>query len=271
MSYDPTDNPTVWAAVDGAADGAEDPEPALVGDMGEQVAYPAWGPPPPEDAPVEVIRRWTVDRNLHLDPGVTVVIPSIPPRAGDGMLARAIASVAAQELPAAGIIVALDSQHEGAGPTRTRALRQVQTRWTAFLDDDDELYPWHLADLWALHERTGADVCVPWFDVIGGADPFPKHRGNLFDDPNKKPEDHRIFPITYLVRTAVAQACQFPKPNWGAADWAGDDYPFILRMHALGAKFAELPADHRTTWAWHHHGYGQPGRSGNTSGDPSRW
>ncbi len=219
-----------------------------------------------EDASLEEAAVWMKDREAAYSDGVTVVIPSIPPRRT--LLLRALDSVAAQTSPAASVSIAYDIAREGAGPTRTRALRAVQTRWTAFLDDDDEMMSHHLERLLALHAETDADVCVPWFEVVGGADPFPQHRGNLFDDPDKAPHDHRIFPITYLVRTVLVQACTFPKPAWGTADWAGDDYPVILRMHELGGRFAHTPD---ITWTWHHHGYGQPGRAGNTSGLPSRW
>lgn len=244
-----------------------DDDTALVGDL--DALAPEVDVWPSPDTPAEAARRWVAARDAALAPGVTVVIPSIPTRGPQ--LARAVASVLAQTLPASAISVALDVDHEGAGPTRTRALRAVRTRWTAFLDDDDELYPHHLDALWTLHQATKADVLVPWFDVVGGADPFPQHRGRLFNDPAKAPEDHRIFPITYMARTAYLQACRFPAPRIGAPDWAGDDYPVIVRMHELGARFAELPAEAPTTWAWHHWGYGQQGRPGNTSGDPARW
>jgi len=63
-----------------------------------------------------------------MTPGVTVAIPSIPPRVD--MLNRAISSALDQVRPPEAISVALDLRHEGAGPTRTRALRNVSTEWT---------------------------------------------------------------------------------------------------------------------------------------------
>src|ERR671922_2284910 len=84
-------------------------------------------------------RTW---RRISVDRGVTVVIPSIPPRVD--LRNRALASVAAQTRPAHAVALTVDIDRDGAGPTRTRGLMMVRTEWTAFLDDDDELKPHHL-------------------------------------------------------------------------------------------------------------------------------
>lgn len=111
-------------------------------------------------------------------PGITVVIPTIPPRGP--VLQRAWRSVVnatrhwytvAQLDPTlpqpvrvvpqpAGFEdlvvgdftlaceVVVDEEHDGAARTRQRGLAQVQTEWVAFLDDDDEMLPDHLVTLY---------------------------------------------------------------------------------------------------------------------------
>lgn len=184
---------------------------------------------------------------------VTYVIPSIPPRRP--LLHRALASIDAQTIPAAGISIAFDNDREGAGPTRTRAMDGVGTTWTAFVDDDDELYPHHAETLLAHVADTDADVVWGWFDVVGGGDPIPGNRGKQWD-----PDTPHTFPITALVRTALAQQCHFPAPLVGAG-CAGEDFNFWMQMSNLGAVFSHLDV---VTWIWHHDSY-------NTGGMPDKW
>lgn len=164
-------------------------------------------------------------------------------------------SVARQTEPACAIAIAIDDQKQGAGPTRTRALQMVRTEWTAFMDDDDELKPNHLQLLFTAAKETGADVLWPWFEVSGGTDPFPGHRGHQLN-----PDNPHIFPITTLVRTELAQRSVFPSSDV-TGDWIADDWPFWRSMQADGAKFHHIED---RTWIWHHD-------SGNTSGRPDRW
>lgn len=183
----------------------------------------------------------------------TVVIPTIPPRAAL-LLGRALPSVFCQTLPAAAVVVVPDLRREGAGGPRSRGLASVQTPWTAFLDDDDELLPDHLVVLHAAQHEHDADVVYPWFRVVGGTDPFPEYRGVPWD-----PASPHIFPITYLVRTELAQRFSFPAPLDGRC--GGEDRPFIDALNAAGAKIVHVDV---VTWLWHHD-------SGNTSGSPTRW
>lgn len=180
-------------------------------------------------------------------PEVTVCIPSIPPRRA--MLGRAVASVLAQTAPAAALSITVDLDRTGAAVTRQRALDAVRTPWTAFLDDDDELYPQHLGRLLEHAEATGADFVYPWFEVHGGTDPFPQHFGRPFD-----PADPVQTTITVLVRTELAQAVGFTAPPDSATVGGqrhGEDYQFTLGCLAAGATIVHLP---ERTWRWHHHG-----------------
>ena len=184
---------------------------------------------------------------------VTVVVPSIPPRLT--LLHRAITSIASQTHPAATVSIAFDTGREGAGPTRTRALRQAQTEWVAFLDDDDEFLPHHLETLLCCAHEVGADVVWPWFRVVNGGDPISCNRGKQWN-----PTEPHTFPITALVRNELAQAAHFPEPL-SAAGCSGEDFDFWMQLSNMGAKFQHVNEE---TWLWHHGGH-------NTAGLPSRW
>lgn len=190
---------------------------------------------------------------------ITVCIPTIPPRAD--LLARAVRSVQQQIFPASAIHIESDHNKTGAGATRNRALHAVRTEWTAFLDDDDELLPQHLSRCLTYAEASGADLVYPWFDVIGGDDPFPAFFGMPFN-----PNTPNMFPVTIVAKTEVLQRIAAESGGFGGlpstgGEWQGDDWPYWLKLNEAGAVIRHLP---ERTWLWHHD-------SGNTSGLPDRW
>ncbi len=197
-------------------------------------------------------------------PGVTIVIPTIPPRAE--MLGRAVASTLGQTRPPQALSIALDVDHEGAGPTRTRALQAVTTEFIAFLDDDDYFYPNHIETLMGVQEQTGALVCWSWWD--GNRvwdheceqqlcpDRCHRHKSMDFEHPH-------LFGITYLVNTELAQQCVFPGPQPGEDFYGNEDYVFLLQLIKL-TKPSDWAHDPRITWHYSAHG-------GNTSGRGDRW
>lgn len=190
------------------------------------------------------------------DTGITVVIPVHPPRIVNGLLDRAVRSVVQQTWPPDSISVALDHARFGAARTRNRALFAAQTEWVAFLDSDDTMKPQHLMRLKERQEASGADVVVPWFDVIGGSDPFPDGEHLEWD-----PEHPYAFPITNLVRRELAlDVGGFPETHVSET-CAGEDWYFWLRLRDAGATIVRL---HERTWNYHHD-------SANTSGLPGRW
>lgn len=186
---------------------------------------------------------------------ITVVIPTIPPRSG--LLTRALASVAAQTLPAGAISIAVDTERQGAAATRQRALDGVKSKWTAFLDDDDEFLETHLAELATHAEETDADFVYSWFDTRPlGCDPFPLE---FLTEP-WWPDRPRHTTITVMVKTELAQQVGF-ELSGSTPEYANEDWIFILKCNELG-KISHL--QNRKTWIWSHD-------SGNTSGLPTRW
>jgi glycosyltransferase involved in cell wall biosynthesis len=106
-------------------------------------------------------------------PGITVVIPSIPPRAE--LLRRATDSAhgAAAELARfygtmvpVEIVTVLDERREGAAKTRHRGLLEVETEHVAFLDDDDVMHPDHLHQLYGAALEFQADYVWSRFQII---------------------------------------------------------------------------------------------------------
>jgi glycosyltransferase involved in cell wall biosynthesis len=192
-------------------------------------------------------------------PGVTAVIPSIPPRVGK-QLHRAVDSVLQQERPVDAISISIDHHRRGSAANRSRALSGVGTEWTALLDDDDEWQPDHIRLLMEHAEQTGADLVYPWFTVPEGWDPWPEREGQPFDEVLLRTMNY--IPITVLVRTDLLwSAGGFTVKDPTNLDSLCDDWGTWEKLLASGAKFSHL---NRRTWIWHWHG-------GNTSGRSTAW
>lgn len=197
--------------------------------------------------------------------GITLVIPSIPPRAP--LLTRALASVTQQTIQPEAIIVEIDHNGEGAPTTRDRGLRKVTTEWVAFLDDDDELKSHHLETLLRAADAECADYVFAWYEIVdnfgvnrGDVDWVLGHFGKVFD-----PTDPHQTTITTLVRTKIAQDVGFALDDVMngrliEGQRVGEDFLFTLGCIERGAKIVHVP---ERTWVWHHD---PPG--GNTSGRP---
>lgn len=188
---------------------------------------------------------------------ITVVIPTIPPRRD--MLLRAITSVYAQTLQPNYLVVELDTEGIGAGPTRNRALNSVTSEWVAFLDDDDEFLPHHLEQLLNVAVKEEADIVYPqWTGINVGI--FFGRIGRAFDNELAAAlRQNNFIPVTTLVRTKKLKAVGgfvshpdadvnggVPCEDWGA--W--------LKMLDSGCKFVHHP---EVTWRWN-------GHAGHTSG-----
>jgi glycosyltransferase involved in cell wall biosynthesis len=178
---------------------------------------------------------------------VTVLIPTIPPR--DAMLQRALASVRAQTRQPDDVVVWVDNDGVGAAAARNTALEFVDTEFVAFLDDDDELLPNHLADLLATQEQTGADLV------------FPNYRGaneGMFADWLERDFDEtsaavlhgaNFIPITILARTDAVKAVGGFAAVPGRV-CAEEDWGCWVRLLDAGYTFARHDG---VTWQWNGH------------------
>jgi hypothetical protein len=210
----------------------------------------------------------------ELVPGITVVIPTIPPRAQK--LQRAVESAYAagrnfrREAGVEGpfqldVCIVLDEDREGAARTRQRGLDQVGTEWVAFLDDDDEFLPCHLTEMWRAAQKTGADYLWSRFRIQ-----FPN--GQVHDGPQFLGEkafsqwnddDPCQTTVTTFVKTELAcRAGGFVQVGTDGSQIdgqrRGEDYEFTLRCRMAGGQFWHVPI---VTWVWWHH-------ESNTSGLP---
>lgn len=193
-----------------------------------------------------------------LESGISVVIPTIPPRAH--LLQRALTSVEAQTFSPAAIIVESDPEATGSSATRNRALERVETEWVAMLDDDDELLPHHLEKLHATAVETGADLV---YSIYSGINEWLYHKWYW------QPFDIEVFntlgnfiPITCLIRTEPLLAVGGFSSHPAATEHdAADDFGTWTKLLAGGAKFVHHP---EITWVWHGHDW----RTRHTSGRP---
>lgn len=189
---------------------------------------------------------------------MTVCIPSIPTRGVQ--LQRALVSITRQTLQPVSVIVATDITRTGAAATRQRALDCVKTPLVAFLDDDDELWPRHLELCVEELRRTDADLVYPWFEVIGGSDPFVDRYKKPFSEEDLRTLG-QFIPITVVARTEAIRAAGPFREAINEYGWTNEDYNMWISMLDNGCTFVHLP---RTTWSWWHHG-------ANTSGNPRNW
>lgn len=177
----------------------------------------------------------------------------MPPRRFDHLPA-ALHSVFQQDHPVAAISIATDLRHDGAWVTRQRALDAVRTKWTAFLDDDDEFYSNHVGRLLACALEHDADYTYSYFDTTRTSDVL-KVFGQEFDP---------LHPIhttmTVLVKTDLAKEVGFTARDQ-RDEVGGEDWRFTLGCVAAGAKIVHLPEQ---TWHWRWH-------LGNTAGREDRW
>jgi len=262
-------------------------------------------PPPYDRFPTLVDDPLVRYDELFAEPGsaghadITVVIATIPPRAA--LLARALASVAAQTLQPKAIVVEYDHGRTGAAATKNRAIWKADTEWVAPLDDDDLFLPDHLEQLRLAQCRTcnddsetvevessrpgGAPTVYayapgPGADVVYSVPHIPQIPG--FRDPDGRygqPFDaeemlrRSYVQTTSLLRTSAvltAGGFQVPDVVYDPQDPRRnyDDWGLYKQILARGGQFHHL---NMSTFIWNHWGYGMPTAPGNTSGDPARW
>jgi len=196
---------------------------------------------------------------------IGVVIPTHTRRFTNGMLMRAINSVAQQTYMPTELCVFNDVERKGVPYARQRALEMNTAEWTAFLDSDDHFMPHHLIRLVQAQEESGADYVYSWYELIrlgkslGEVDPVfpPGHRWAPWN-----PAEPRQTTITMLVRTELAKEVGFWAPEdeqtFPDGHRVGEDWNFTLECNRLG-KIYHIPDQ---TWYWEHHGGNTSGRAG---------
>lgn len=203
---------------------------------------------------------------------VTVVIPTISTRAVS--LRRALTSVVGQTTQPSAIVVEYDHEHTGAAATRNRALDKVNTEWIAWLDDDDELLPNHVAALGAV-AATHADVALvyPRPHLVGGPDPTAVAVNGRWQLPWGVPfgpeqRTHLLtrgsfIPMTHMVRTSsVRDVGGFPATRrLPDGRLQGEDERYLVALLENDEQFVHVD---EVTWIWNSH-------AGSTAGLPDRW
>ena len=194
---------------------------------------------------------------------VTACIPTIAPR--KKMLERAVKSVWDQTQWPRSLVVVDDRDRHGPALVRNDLMKSCDTKYVAFLDDDDRWLPNHLELLYAAAKETDADLIYPWFHIEGpkgenwdSRDPLKIHDewafGREFDDLARAWLLTRanFIPVTVLVkREALLDVGGFPKP--GTEEWEMEDcedWGAWQRLARAGATFNHVP---EKTWvySWH--------------------
>lgn len=172
---------------------------------------------------------------------VTVVIPSLWERSN--LLIRALASVKGQTSgsPEVRVIIGRDKSD-----ARNLGFGAVDTRWTVFLDDDDEMLPNHIQTLLDGQFTSEADV-IHSSAIVRAEDGRERIFG--FDCTPEELLVNNFIPTGYMVRTSLARAVGGFPPQIPEMP---EDWGFLQRLVKGGAKFyyANPP---EPTWVIHLH------------------
>lgn len=148
---------------------------------------------------------------------LTIIIPSF--RVSQSL---AMETVIKQTVPT-DVLVVLDKDEEGAGPTRNRGIAITTTDWVGFLDDDDRLDP-HYHE-WLDKEAEDNDMVI--FQMKNGLYTIPGH----MMVPNLK---YNWVGISFAMRTEVAREMPF-------YNMIGEDFDLIQRCIHAGYKVKISP------------------------------
>lgn len=186
-----------------------------------------------------------------LRPGITALVACHPERLSNGLAIEALTSIARQTLQPDTIILVNDQERAGAGRTRQKLLRMVETEWLAWLDSDDLWQSSHLEKLYNHAQETGAVFINSWF--FAPHDPLG-HYGKTLDPCNP----HHTT-ITFMVKTELAQEVGFPE-SLKDSEFSEEDWGHIAGIAALccarGLKMSHLG---ERTWQWRQQGQNTSG------------
>ncbi len=194
----------------------------------------------------------------ELRPGITALIACHPERLSNGLANEAFISVARQTLQPDTVILVNDLERAGAGRTRQKLLRMVETEWLAWCDSDDVWTPSHLEKLYNRAQESGAAFVNSWFNAQ--FDPFiaPENPGGHFGKPLDPCNPHHTT-ITFMVKTELAQEVGF-RESLTDSPFSEEDWDHISRIAALccerGLKMEHLP---ERTWWWRQQGQNTSG------------
>jgi glycosyltransferase involved in cell wall biosynthesis len=172
----------------------------------------------------------------------------------DGLLIRALNSVASQTLQPEAVLVHHDKELLGAGASRRRLLEQVQTQWVAWIDSDDEWLPQHLEKLWLV--ATSAEDIAYVYSWFFGPDPLG-HFGIPF---NPCTPHHTTMAI--MARTDLSREASFCDTQEGP--YSNEDWHHIVRFSELCCE-RDLRMVHLAERTWNymqgaHNSSGRPGQ-----------
>lgn len=188
----------------------------------------------------------------NLRPGITVLIACHPARLSNGLAVETFSSVARQSLQPDTVILVNDLERAGAGRTRQKLLRMVETEWLAWVDSDDVLLPSHLEKLYNHAQETGAVFVNSWF--YAPHDPLG-HYGKPLDPCNP----HHTT-ITFMVKTELAQEVGF-RESLTDGPFSEEDWGHISGIAALccarGLKMSHLAT---RSWRWRQEGQNSSGK-----------
>ena len=172
---------------------------------------------------------------------IALITPSLPTRAA--ALGECVASVATQTRPPDRHLIEIDHGRAGSAVVRNQLAQAADDcDFLAFLDDDDLLYPRHLADLEQTAIRTRADLVYPFCDVHG-RDGWTPNR--TFDADALR--QGNFIPVTVLVRRQpFLTAGGFPEQ--AANGW--EDWALWLKLLDAGARIVCHPVP---TWLYRLH------------------
>lgn len=153
-------------------------------------------------------------------PSLTIVIPC---REKTFTLVGAIQTVEGQTVDTQHI-VQKDTEHEGAGLTRNKAIQNVLTEWVGFLDDDDRLDP-HYHE-WLNEECSDYDMVI--FKMkVGPQELIPKT--NRVEDLN-----FGDVGISFALKTELAKQFPFVKENRNKG--LHEDWEMVRALRDKGYK-----------------------------------
>lgn len=166
---------------------------------------------------------------------IVVVTPSLPTR--PTYLAEAVASVARQSLKPREHLIAIDHDRRGSAYMRNQLVAASRHGdWIAFLDDDDLMWPHHLAKL-AREAEDGADIVYSQADGYAVARPF---------DADELRAGGNMIPATVLMRRSLFRELGGFRPS-DVCPNGWEDADLWRRALDAGARFAYVP---EPTWIY---------------------